>query len=66
MINMVYLAYVVVIFAVVKRIKASVATSKVTFGFFLGGGRGRESGYGSLLPKCKKRSVGFEPTTTLA
>ena len=40
MINMVYLAYVVVIFAVVKRIKASVATSKVTFGFFLGGGAG--------------------------
>ena len=40
MINMVYLAYVVVIFAVVKRIKASVATSKVTFGFFFGGGGG--------------------------
>ena len=63
MINMVYLAYVVVIFAVVKRIKASVRTWKVTFGFFWGGGG---SGYGSLLPKCKKRSVGFEPTTTLA
>ena len=62
MVNLVYLAYVVVIFAVVKRIKASVRTWKVTFGFFLGGG----SGYGSLLPKCKKRSVGFEPTTTLA
>ena len=40
MVNLVYLAYVVVIFAVVKRIKASVATSKVTFGFFLGGGGG--------------------------
>ena len=44
MVNLVYLAYVVVIFAVVKRIKASVATSKVTFGFFWGGGGGGKVG----------------------